>query len=590
MSWSASLTLGIDVSTQNVKLVLIENESRALTFEHTEPLGFENCSLAHKEYLVPVLSWAIALDKALLAAGSARLNRVTSVSGSAQQHGSVYWSQLGQHVLANRAPHQSLADSLFNSDKTPSSSSSSSLSSSSSSSSLHSSSLHSSSLHSSSLHCKRCGCRPASCQLCSSLTLRTPCALLFALAPIWRDSSTERECRALEEAVGGARRLAQLTGSVAHERFTGAQLMKRWPAIDELGCARVSLVSSFAASLLVGRVVPIDWSDGSGMNLLELSTRTWCTYALRGVVGGDRDAAQRLAAMLGEPVAPDTVVGTMSAYACERFGFAPSCRVVAFSGDNPCSVAGLQLRSPCRLAVSLGTSDTLMALLDDDKSKHAAMLEAHMFVDATAPRSRYMALLCYKNGSLNREHFRDAWSLGNDWQHFDEALAATQPGNGGFLGLYYSEPEILPPQALGVYRYAADDAPLAEFASRAIDVRALVESRFMSMRVHARRIGVTAHLSSMVVTGGASASPRIVQVLADVFGVPVYASRTAPGLCAALGACYRALSATSSSSPNDDDDSLLVEIARPQHHGCYGAELLDRFERLESSVVGNKTD
>ena len=37
------------------------------------------------------------------------------------------------------------------------------------------------------------------------------------------DSSTSAECRKLEEAVGGAQRLADITGSRAYERFTGNQ-------------------------------------------------------------------------------------------------------------------------------------------------------------------------------------------------------------------------------------------------------------------------------------------------------------------------------------------------------------------------------
>jgi xylulokinase len=72
-------------------------------------------------------------------------------------------------------------------------------------------------------------------------------------------------------------------GSRAFERFTGPQIRKVYETQEDVYHAteRVSLVSSFMASLLVGDYVAIDHSDGAGMNLMDLHNRTWSPEALK---------------------------------------------------------------------------------------------------------------------------------------------------------------------------------------------------------------------------------------------------------------------------------------------------------------------
>ncbi|CAN0323396.1 unnamed protein product, partial [Scytosiphon promiscuus] len=90
--------------------------------------------------------------------------------------------------------------------------------------------------------------------------------------PIWADSSTTKECHKLEEALGGPKAVAEATGSAAYCRFSGnqiARIARREPEAYA-SCERVSLVSSFVTSLLTGHYCPIDASDASGMNLMDI--------------------------------------------------------------------------------------------------------------------------------------------------------------------------------------------------------------------------------------------------------------------------------------------------------------------------------
>lgn len=315
-----------------------------------------------------------------------------------------------------------------------------------------------------------------------------------------------------------------MTGSVPTPRFTGPQIAKarHQPAYRQTG--RISLVSSLLPSLFLGAIAPIDVADGSGMNLMDIRRRAWDPRALAVCEpGGD------LGSRLGAPVASHECLGRICAYFVQRWGFAAECVVVAGSGDNPCSLAGLAL-DPATTAVSLGTSDTLFGCLTDPQPS----AEANVFCDPTDPAT-FMALLCFKNGARSREATRARLHCA-DWATFNRLLADSEPGNRGHLGLFLDEEEIVPRLAAGHRRYGPQDQPLAELPP-AVEARALVEGHFLSMFVHARRLGFRSRM--ILATGGASANPALLQVLADVFQSEVCTISVSNS--AALGAALRAL-------------------------------------------------
>ena len=82
------------------------------------------------------------------------------------------------------------------------------------------------------------------------------------------DSSTAAECREIRHSMGGVDWIIEVTGSDALERFTGPQIRKFYKTEPQIyrQTASIALVSSFLASILAGKIAPIDWGDGSGMN------------------------------------------------------------------------------------------------------------------------------------------------------------------------------------------------------------------------------------------------------------------------------------------------------------------------------------
>ncbi len=526
-----NLYLGLDSSTQGLKAIVIDDAldvvyEKAINFDTDLP-EFGTEGGAHhasdgKTVTAPAIMWVAAVDLLFsqMKADGCPFSRIVAVSGSGQQHGSVWLNETAPAALEG---------------------------------------------------------------LKAGATLREQLGGIFSRAesPIWMDASTTAECRALEEAMGGAQAVADVTGSRAYERFTGNQIAKIYKNEPDIYAAtsRIALVSSFVASLLAGKVVPIDASDGSGMNVMNIRTLGYDPTAVAATAPG-------LDERLGAIVPSHTGVGTIHGYFAETYGFRPDCAVIAFSGDNPNSLAGLRLQEAGDLAISLGTSDTLFGTVAEPAPSGE---EGHVFVNPVLPDA-FMVMLVRQNGSLTRERIRNEVAGGN-WDTFSRMLEETAPGNGGAMGLYVDTPEITPPiHATGAYRWNAEGQAVESFTPEQ-EIRAVVEGQFLSLCLHAGRAGVQPR--RLLATGGASANRALLRVVADIFCAPVYVAESTDS--AALGSAYRALhgwrcaeagyfvpyAAIMQKAP----PLSLAARPDPAAHEQY-RDMLGRIGELETSVAG----
>lgn len=109
------------------------------------------------EVFAPVAMWLEAVDLVLvrLKQNQCPVENIKGVSGSCQQHGSVFWNAAGEHSLRELDGHRSLSEQLKD-------------------------------------------------------------AFAYEYGPNWQDHSTQAECDLFDQHLGSAKDLAETTGSAAH--------------------------------------------------------------------------------------------------------------------------------------------------------------------------------------------------------------------------------------------------------------------------------------------------------------------------------------------------------------------------------------
>jgi len=225
--------LGLDCSTQSLTGMLIDFNQKKSVYTYSinfdEELPQYNTQngvfisnggkIVHSNPLMWIEALEMLLNNFVLA--NLPLEQVKVISGSGQQHGTVYLNNSFLSTLKKLETDKTLADQLVN-----------------------------------------------------VFTRKT--------SPIWMDSSTNKECEEIRNELGGMEATVKITGSDALERFSGPQIRKFFKQNYEayLKTSVIHLVSSFLSSLLLGKNSPIDHSDGAGMTLMNIATKQWDQKAL----------------------------------------------------------------------------------------------------------------------------------------------------------------------------------------------------------------------------------------------------------------------------------------------------------------------
>ncbi|KAH3664039.1 hypothetical protein OGAPHI_004753 [Ogataea philodendri] len=556
-----SLFLGFDLSTQQLKVISIHSDlSHHKTYRvefdtELSEYGIRKGVFSNDEtgeINAPVEMWVEALEMCFdkMKKDDFPFSDVKAMSGSCQQHGSVYWSYEAPELLKSLSADKPLAKQL------------------------------------------------------------APNAFTFQMSPNWQDHSTGPELKIFEESVGGGDELARITGSRAHYRFTGPQIRKLASRIDPKKyheTYRISLVSSFLSSLLCCKITNIEESDGCGMNIYDIQKSQYDDGLLAVTAGvhpkidqcsesETKAGIQELKDKLGplDPVGHKSI-GTIGHYFVSKYGFSESCKVYSFTGDNLATILALPLGANDTL-ISMGTSTTALLVTSTYKTSE----NYHIFKHPTL-KDHYMGMLCYCNGALAREIVRDKLNEKykepkNSWDKFNSLLDKSVPLNGKFeLGIYFPLGEIIPnaKPCERRFRFDVDKKELLEVEPWSIeeDVNSIIESQALSCRLRmgpllastskqqlVDKYGVLSKLEKygeiqadgkpqsqdallcrpkkVFYVGGSSKNPSIVAKYCDILGPTEDNYKIDISDACALGGCFKSLWSFGSESGEIKDDYM----------------------------------
>jgi xylulokinase len=337
-------------------------------------------------------------------------------------------------------------------------------------------------------------------------------------AILWCDTRTTAECKLIEKQVGGRARLIQLASNPALEGFTLPKLVwvqRNEPSIFKR-TATVLLPKDYVRYRLTG-ALGMDISDAAGTLMLDVKGKQWSAAILKAL-----KINPSVLPPLGE--SPE-IAGHITAEAAKLTGL-PEGLPVAFGGaDNTCAAVGNGVIKEGIVAVSIGTSGTVIA--PTRSPQRDKLGRAHTF-NHSVPGLWYVMGVMQAAG-LSLKWLRDnfgamelamAEDTGIDAYEFLAArVGSIPPGSEGLLWLPYLNGERTPHLDANARGVLFGVSPRH---TKAHVVRAIMEGVVFGLRDSLEIIrGLGIPVKEIRLTGGGAKSAVWRQMQADIFGQPV---------------------------------------------------------------------
>ena len=267
-------------------------------------------------------------------------------------------------------------------------------------------------------------------------------------------------------------------------------------------------------------VMATDYSDAASSGALDLEAKEWALPILS-CLGLDKEKLPKLLPSYAE-------VGKVTEEAEKQFGIPAGTPVMIGAGDNICSAVGAGCVKPGDVYISLGSSSWLAACTE----KPVFDSEGLFSVFPHAAPGRYLSFVNYQTAGVvfkwlknavfqyDPEGSREVLPYKNVYPYakLEEFLAGSRPGADGLLFLPHlleGDSSRQEPFARGAF------LGLSWRHTRADMVRAALEGVTFELRYFLDQITGGSYPEQITVTGVASHERGWLQMIADVFGIPV---------------------------------------------------------------------
>ena len=382
-------------------------------------------------------------------------------------------------------------------------------------------------------------------------------------AILWNDGRTQEETEYLNREIG-KENLSAYTANIAFAGFTAPKLlwMRKQEPENFSKIAKIMLPKDYLAYRMTG-VHSTDYSDASGMLLLDVKNRRWSEPMME-ICGISRE-------QLPDLYESYEVTGTLTKEAAKELDLPKTCKVAAGAGDNAAAAVGTGTVGEGKCNVSLGTSGTIFI------SSREFQVDSHNALHAFAHADGHYHLMgCMLSAASCNKWWMDEIIRTKEYGKEQEKIQ--ELGNNHVYFLPYLMGERSPhndPKVRSMFLGMSMDTTREDMTQAVLEGVAFAIQDSLEV---AKALGIAVTRTN--ICGGGAKSPLWKKIMANVLRIPVDIVKEEEG--PALGGAMLAAVACKEYATVEEAAQKIVKIVDTVYPD---PELMERYEKRYQSFV-----